>query len=167
MADFESAFAFVISHEGEYVNHPQDPGGETKYGISKRQYPDLDIKNLTLRQAREIYYNDYWQIIKGNHIDNQEIAEQIFDFAVNAGVRRAIKYAQRVCGAEADGIMGPITLKAINEILPEMFLNFYRLARIHYYFRLSRFTSYRTFLYGWLKRVLDKGRHNGPVYFIS
>ncbi len=165
MADFDKAFTFIITHEGGYVNDPNDPGGETKYGISKRQYPDLDIKRLTLRDAREIYFNDYWRAIRGDDIRDQEIANQIFDFAVNAGVRRAVKYAQSVVGVKIDGIMGPITLDAINGMLPEMFLNYYRLSRIHYYYRLAKYTSYRNFLYGWIKRVFDKGGQDGSVYF--
>lgn len=165
MADFEQAFAFLMAHEGEYVNDPNDPGGETKYGISKRQYPELDIKHLTIKKAREIYLRDFWQVMGGAMIREQEIANQIFDFAVHTGIQRAVKYAQSVVGVAVDGFMGPITLAAINGMLPEMFLNYYRLARIHYYYRLSRLTSYRRYLYGWIKRVFDKGRQDGHHYF--
>ena len=57
---FDKAMNFVGLMEGGYVNDPIDKGGETKYGISKRSYPNLDIKNLTKEQAREIYYKDFW-----------------------------------------------------------------------------------------------------------
>ena len=55
MAEFKLAIPRVITNEGGYVNDPDDPGGETKYGISKRSYPALDIKNLTVEQATAIY----------------------------------------------------------------------------------------------------------------
>ena len=57
---FDKAFEFTIGVEGGYVNDPSDPGGETKFGVSKKSYPNLDIKNLTITQAKEIYYKDYW-----------------------------------------------------------------------------------------------------------
>jgi len=60
MKDFDKAIKFVLKWEGKYSNDPQDPGGETKYGISKRSYPELDISKLTLKQAKEIYYQNYW-----------------------------------------------------------------------------------------------------------
>ena len=66
MAEFKAAFQLVIANEGEYVNDPQDPGGETKFGISKRSYPQLDIKNLTIDQAQNIYKTDFWDKINGS-----------------------------------------------------------------------------------------------------
>ena len=58
---FAKSLNFVLKWEGEYSNDPSDPGGETKYGISKRAYPELDIKSLTKEDAARIYYRDYWQ----------------------------------------------------------------------------------------------------------
>ncbi len=57
---FNKAVRIILAHEGGYVNHPADPGGETNMGISKRSYPDLDIKNLTVAMAKEIYFRDFW-----------------------------------------------------------------------------------------------------------
>jgi hypothetical protein len=59
---FEEIIEIVLEHEGGYVNDPDDAGGETKYGIAKRWYPDVDIKNLTKEQAKKIYHTDYWRI---------------------------------------------------------------------------------------------------------
>jgi len=82
---FERALAFVLAKEGGYVNDPSDPGGETNYGISKRAYPDLDIKALTLEDAKAIYWTDYWSAAGcGMYLDG--FGGFIFDTAVNQGV---------------------------------------------------------------------------------
>lgn len=92
---FEQAFDLVIGHEGGYVNDPQDPGGETKFGISKRAYPNLDIKNLTIEQAREIYLRDYWLGAGCDHIADAAMAILLFDCAVNQGIARAKQLAAK------------------------------------------------------------------------
>ena len=57
---FDEIIEVVLEHEGGYVNDPHDAGGETNFGIAKRWYPDVDIKNLTKEQAKKIYHQDYW-----------------------------------------------------------------------------------------------------------
>lgn len=88
---FDRAFEIVIGHEGGYVNDPQDPGGETKFGISKRAYPTLDIKSLTIEQAKGLYYEDYWLKAGCDHFVDDVMAMLMFDCAVNQGVERAKK----------------------------------------------------------------------------
>lgn len=90
---FQSAFDMVIGAEGGYVNDPQDPGGETKFGISKRAYPTLDIASLTLEQAKDIYLRDYWGPAGCAAQMNDAMALLIFDCAVNQGVSRAKRIA--------------------------------------------------------------------------
>lgn len=90
---FERAFDMVIGHEGGYVNDPNDPGGETKFGISKRAYPTLDIKSVTIEQAREIYLRDYWFTAGCDRIEDDAMAILVFDCAVNQGVSRALRFA--------------------------------------------------------------------------
>lgn len=90
---FQSAFEMVIGTEGGYVNDPHDPGGETKYGISKRAYPDLDIENLTLEQAKDIYLRDYWGPAGCGAAMDDALATLLFDCAVNQGVFRAKQIA--------------------------------------------------------------------------
>lgn len=89
MSFFDPAFEIVVGIEAGYVNDPRDPGGETKYGISKRSYPNLDIKNLTLEQAKDIYRHDFW-IQTGCDSMSWERALCIFDTAVNAGLGAAM-----------------------------------------------------------------------------
>lgn len=92
---FDRAFEFVIGHEGGYVNDPQDPGGETKFGISKRSYPNLDIKSLTLEQAKDLYFRDYWVPAGCGSMADEAMAILVFDCAVNQGVGRAKQIAGR------------------------------------------------------------------------
>lgn len=81
---FDEAFEKLIGHEGGYVNNPRDPGGETKYGISKRSYPNENIANLTLERAKEIYKKDFWK-----EDVPEEMKYSFFDAAVNSGSVRA------------------------------------------------------------------------------
>ena len=93
--NFKTAMAFVRKWEGGYVNDPDDPGGETKYGISKRAYPNEDIKNLTRERAEYLYKRDYWDI-PGFDLDNfpQDKAIVLFNVAVNMGVSKAKAFAE-------------------------------------------------------------------------
>lgn len=84
MSFFDAAFEIVVGVEAGYVNDPKDPGGETKFGISKRAYPDEDIANLTLERAKELYRRDRWDFC---HCEGMswEMALCVFDAAVNQG----------------------------------------------------------------------------------
>lgn len=119
MSGFDHAFEEIIGLEGEYSNDPVDPGGETKWGISKRAYPTLDIPNLSLMQAKAIYKFDYWNPMRLDEVFDSEVAAEIFEQAVNMGRNQACKNAQDAlnyfgAGLERDGIIGPATLKALN-----------------------------------------------------
>ena len=150
---FNKAIEVILKHEGGYVNNKSDPGGETNYGISKRSYPDLDIKNLTKEQAKEIYKKDYWNPLKLHLIHNANVCLEIFDFAVNAGPSRAVKMAQMLAGTEEDGRLGGITAKAINEYKGD-FVKDYKHTRIIYYENLANDKpKLSIFLKGWTNRV--------------
>jgi lysozyme family protein len=154
MADFKKAFEKVLKFEGGYVNDKSDSGGETKYGISKKAYPGIDIKSLTLEDAKAIYKKFYWDKIKADEIKSQKIAELIFDTAVNMGVRRAVKIAQTCLGVKVDGIVGNETLNALNNC-DENFINAYKLQRIKIYVEISKRGDNIKFLRGWISRVLE------------
>jgi lysozyme family protein len=109
---FLRAVGLVLKHEGGYVNDARDPGGETRYGISKRAYPNEDIANLTRERAIELYYKDYWLPIKGDSM-SPSVATVLFDMAVNMGVDRAIKLLQRTIKVKEDGVLGPVTLNEV------------------------------------------------------
>lgn len=103
---FEDAVDRVLGHEGGYVNDPNDPGGETRWGISKRSYPNEDIKRLTREGAKAIYRMDFWNRIHGDRL-HDGVAFQVFDFAVNSGIQTAIRALQRAVGVADDGHWGP------------------------------------------------------------
>lgn len=110
--DFDSSFAALINSEGGYTNDPDDPGGETKFGISKRSYPDIDIANLALDDAKAIYLRDFWNACGCDALPSP-VNFNVFDFAVNSGVGGAAKVLQETLGVTADGHIGPGTRAAI------------------------------------------------------
>lgn len=112
--DFQTATR-LLGHEGRYVNNPTDPGGETNWGISKRSYPHLNIKELTREQAIEIYRVDFWERVHADRMYDG-LAWQLMDFAVNSGMETAVRYMQRALRVADDGHWGPITEKAAAEI---------------------------------------------------
>ncbi len=109
--NFDLAFDRLISHEGGYVNDPNDPGQETNWGISHRAYPNLSIKTLTREQAKDIYRMDFWDRIHANELPGA-VAFQTFDFAVNSGIETAVRYLQKAIKVADDGHWGPVTRQA-------------------------------------------------------
>ncbi len=152
---FESAVAFVLEAEGGYVDDPNDAGGETNYGISKRSYPDLDIKTLTEGQAKDIYFNDYWLRARCDDMPAY-IAMAVFDTAVNMGVTTAAKLLQRAAGVTDDGIIGPKTLGAVYRLSPESLLPEFLSQRALRYHQLADEPDEahnQRFIRGWLRRT--------------
>lgn len=156
MADARLAIERTLKHEGGYANDLDDPGGETNYGISKRSYHSLDIKNLTREEAIEIYRRDYW-VPMWSGIESQDVADCLFDFSVNAGILTAIRQFQKSVGELVagplivDGVFGPATLAATNSVNPMELLRTFTLARLVYYASLSR----QKYLKGWFRRALS------------
>jgi lysozyme family protein len=109
---FDRAFDVIVGQEGGYVNDPRDPGGETKFGISKRAYPDEDIPNMTLERAKEIYSRDYWLVLRCDAMP-WPLSLFVFDCGVNQGVMRATMLLQTTLRVKTDGEIGPVTLAAI------------------------------------------------------
>jgi lysozyme family protein len=150
MAGFEAAFDIIIGHEGGYVNDPADPGGETKYGISKRAYPDLDIAALELADARDIYRADYWDACRCDELP-PALALAVFDAAVNQGVAAAGRFLQRAVGASADGVIGPNTLAAAGRA-GEAALGHLLAERALHYASLPTFARFGR---GWMRRLFE------------
>lgn len=151
-ASLDFALDLILKHEGGYVNDPNDPGGETKYGISKRAYPAIDIANLTESQARKIYTNDYYLKARCEQLP-VGVDLVVFDMAVNAGVKRAIQLLQTLVGCDADGIIGPNTLKAVREWNGDVITG-YTVARINYYRKLKTWVHFGS---GWAYRAAVTG----------
>lgn len=149
--NFTQAVQIILLHEGGLVNHPNDPGGITKYGISKRTYPQIDIKNLTEKEAIKIYYTDYWERVACDLMP-KEIRLMLFDCAVNQGQSKAIKIIQSCLAIPADGKIGQQTLSAANNTDPLKLLKSIALKRHSEYSKLPTFIHFGA---GWTRRLLD------------
>lgn len=158
---FDTSFERLIGHEGNFSEDPKDPGNwtggrpgvgqlkGTKFGIAANTYPDLDIRGLTLAQAKAIYYRDWWQKI-GADVLPYAVVFQMWDFAVNAGMgtaRRALQYA---VGVAQDGKIGPLTLAAASRADQNDILLRFNAFRLRHYTSLSTWVVYGK---GWTNRV--------------
>ena len=154
--NFDKSLKMILQHEGGYVNHPRDPGGETNLGVTKRVYVEgggtKDMRDLTQEDVAPIYEKNYWGRAKCDHLPSG-LDLAVFDWAVNSGVGRAAKKLQTMIGTEADGGSGPNTLKTLDEYIEhhgiEETLRNYKAIRQKFYESLSTFD---TFGKGWTKR---------------
>mgnify|MGYP006921358890 FL=1 len=153
---FETAFRFTLGHEGGYVNDVRDPGGETKFGISKRSYPGVDIKSLTLDQAQAIYKRDYWDEASCERMP-PKIAIAVFDAAVHHGPKTAIKLLQRALKVADDGEYGRITHGTLQSRDTNETLELLLSERAIY---LATCPAWPTYKRGWLKRLFNLARSN-------
>jgi lysozyme family protein len=167
MTDFDKALKFVFDHECEYdkngkvrsENVDGDAGGLTKYGIDQRSHPDVDIENLTVEKAAEIYRKEYWE---KHHCDKLDwpLSLAIFDIAVNMGGGMAIKLLQRVCQTVDDGAWGKNTQAAVTAACkvrgPETVALQVCVLRDQFYNNLAESKPHLAkFKNGWLNRVED------------
>ena len=155
----------ILSHEGGYVDHPRDPGGATNMGITRKTLarwrgispwwvlPRSEVKALKSREAKAIYKAQYWDRIAANVLPlGLDLA--LFDFAINSGPSRAIKTLQRELKVSVDGIVGPITLRALKEKTAKVgraqIIHAVCNARMSF---LMRLTTFAVFGRGWKRRV--------------
>ena len=157
--DFDQAFERLIGHEGGYTNHPDDPGGETNWGVTKRTalangYTG-PMRDLTRVQAKHIYREAYWGRANADDYD-PAIGFQLFDAAVNHGIGNAIRFLQRAVGVADDGSVGPQTVAAINSMQVADVLARFNAERLDFYTRLSTWPSFGR---GWARRVAENLRY--------
>lgn len=147
---WSQCIAHVLRWEGGISRDPRDPGGVTKYGISQRAYPTIDIEALTRDQATAIYRRDYWDA--SGVIELPElIVPQIFDSCVNQGVVAAVRMLQSACGVNEDGILGDGTISAARkESTNSAFARWLHAIRLD---RYSRTANARTYFRGWCCRA--------------
>lgn len=149
---FEEAVESVLGHEGGYVSNPADPGGETKWGISKRRYPDLDIANLTREQAIAIYRRDYW-IGCGCDVLPESVRDEVFDAAVLHKPDDVARFLQRALDVADDGHIGPVTRAAIAKAEPDRLIALFEAERLLF---LTKLTTWSSFGRGWARRVAQE-----------
>ena len=164
MADFLPSFERVLRNEGGYVLHTvkDDRGGATYAGIARKFHPSWSGWKVIDQgetppadMVRQFYRSNFWHPLRLDEVTHQDVAANIFDFGVNAGISTAAKLAQLVVGATPDGKIGAKTLQALNAIDPDLFVARYALAKIARYRDIV--TGNRTqqrFLVGWINRVL-------------
>lgn len=144
-----------MGHEGRYTNNPHDPGGETNWGISKRAYPNVDIKNLTRNDAKVIYEIDFWDRINANSLP-KGVTFQLFDFAVNSGIETAIRYFQRALGVADDGHWGPISMAAAHKTSETDMIMRLSAERLDFMTKLSKWNEFSV---GWARRIANNLRY--------
>lgn len=161
--NFDKAFERLIGHEGGYSTDREDPGNwtggkvgkgvfkGTKYGIAANTYPNLDIKNLTIDQAKSIYKKDWWDKLGADQL-HPAIVYQMWDFAVNAGKSRAVKELQQAVGVPDDGIIGPKTISAVKAKDVNDVLLLFASERLSFYTSLKTWSTYGK---GWTNRVAE------------
>lgn len=152
---FDEAFDRLMGHEGGYANHPDDPGGETMWGITKRVarmhgYAG-DMRTLPMSTAKEIARKEYWDAVKADKLP-EAVRFDVFDAAYNSSPEQATLWLQRAAGVDDDGKLGPMTLIAVNEKDPQAVaarFNGYRLDT------LNDLKNWRSFSGGWAQRIAD------------
>lgn len=175
MALFQIAYSKTTLHEGGYIFDPMDLGGETYKGIarnrnskwtgwiiidSSKKRPNFP-KNLDDNQELQeliatLYQVQYWDKLNGDALENQEVANCIFDFGVNAGTITAISMAQLVVDAQVDGVLGPDTLLAINTMNKDHFIAAFTLAKIARYIHIcQKRTQNKKYFFGWVIRAMS------------
>lgn len=183
MASLEIAEKKTLKWEGGYCNVAGDKGGETIFGIARNAHPNnklwkivddykrgfesfgkkdyKELETLCLGNAEfnthkdNLYRELYWDKIKGDSINSQEVANALYDFAVNSGVSRAVKYIQQVLGVADDGILGAKTLEAINAQDGKVLCNKLCDKRTYRFKTIAQKDDNAKFLKGWLNRVKD------------
>jgi lysozyme family protein len=159
---FKQSLALVLAHEGGFVNNPRDPGGATNCGVTQAVYDAYrKLHGLALRSVRQIdpmetkdiYISQYWRRIRGDELP-AGIDYAVFDFAVNSGVSRAIRYLQRQLGVDDDGSLGNVSIEAVFAATrkdEEMFVIEYCANRVAFLRSLATFPDFGK---GWVRRVM-------------
>ena len=153
--NFDAAFDRLLGNEGGYVDHPDDPGGATNWGITeavaRANGYQGEMRDLPVATAKDIYRRLYWTPCGCDNLP-LSIRFDVFDAAVNSGVVQAIKWLQRAIGATADGVVGPVTLRTVAEQNPDAVRRRFNGARLR---MLTDSKNWPVFGKGWARRVAD------------
>lgn len=158
--NFDACMEVIFKHEGGYVDHPSDPGGATKFGITHRtlaahrnvaRVSKDDVKRLTKAEAAVIYREDYWGPMQCERLP-RGVDLEVMDFGVNAGPTRAIRKLQEALGVEVDGRIGQITMRAAANANPQKLVEKFSDLRMQYYRSLRHWD---TFGNGWTRRTRE------------
>lgn len=180
MASYTSAVSHILLHEGGYANVEGDKGGETYAGIARNFYPDLPlwdfidaikrtkgpIKRNTvfaeLNDDVDKFYYELWTKHKLSEVRSQKVATLMFDYIVHSG-RTGIKNMQNILGVTADGVIGPVTLAAVNKSDPSILYDKILNQRKNFLIALAEKPDQNKFLAGWMKRINDLAQLNSAA----
>jgi lysozyme family protein len=154
MSYFDKAFAELIDNEGGYSNNPNDPGGETNWGITvavarAHGYTGA-MQDMTINYAKTIYAQAYW--LSAFDTLAYPVAFQLFDASVNSGLSQVVRWLQRALGVSDDGIFGNITLAAAQAMDPLKLVLLFNANRLNFMTQLS---TWPTFGKGWARRIAN------------
>ena len=157
--NFDLCLTLLLAHEGGFVNHPQDPGGMTNLGVTKRvweewtghEVDEKQMRALTPELVAPLYKRKYWDACRSDDLVSG-VDYCVFDVAVNSGAGRAIKFLQNCVGVDADGGFGPRTLAAVSQQDPERLIELYSAKRLEF---LQALKTFETFGKGWSRRVAE------------
>jgi lysozyme family protein len=160
-SNFETCLKLMLEHEGGFVNHPQDPGGMTNLGVTKRvweewvghEVDEKQMRALTPETVAPLYKRKYWDACRADDLV-AGVDYVVFDVAVNSGPGRAVKFLQSCVGVTADGGFGPATLAAVkkSEEDPTRLIEMYCAKRLEF---LQSLKTFETFGKGWSRRVQE------------
>lgn len=160
---FVRIYEIVMKYEGGYVNHPNDPGGETYKGISRRAHPNWEGWKLIDQKkpvpedlVRRFYYDQFWKPMRCEEMPTP-VGEYLFDFAVNVGIRQAVITIQSAVNVTTDGILGPITMEAIRRSDVQMLMHKLLARRVSFYITITiqRRKQFEVFFLGWIRRTIE------------
>lgn len=165
--NFLMSLAETMAHEGGYVNHPDDPGGMTFMGITRKAYAawkgvpvssitEQQMRNIPLTERQQFYHEQYWQPVGGDDLPGG-LDFVVWDISVNSGPRRAVKMLQKAINklgrvkVQVDGVIGPKTISAAGHANVFDLIDEVGNTRLWFYIDLSTF---KTFGGGWMRRLL-------------
>lgn len=157
--NFAKCLPLLFEHEGGYCNDAHDPGGATKWGITHRDLAawlgravtTQDVRNITQDLAAKIYKAKYWTTVHGDELPSG-VDYMVFDYGVNSGNKRSVQTLQRIVGVVADGVVGGMTLAAVNRMDPVDLINKIAEARLSFLHRLKTWVYFGK---GWNRRVVQ------------
>ena len=152
---FVRAIDRVLIHEGGDADDPRDAGGRTRWGISQRTYPTLDITRLTRAEAIALYRRDFWVPLQGDALP-AALAFQALDAAVNHGVGRTVRWLQRLVSVRIDGQLGPVTFEALRAADEGTLIDRLLALRLDLYVEHERFAAFGR---GWTRRIAENLRY--------
>jgi len=152
MTPFQRAMEWILEAEGPDTNDPNDPGGYTRFGLSERAHPGVDVRNLTPGAAERIYRKLYWNPIQADSLP-PALAIVLFDAAVNLGVKRGVLLFQEALGVQRDGIVGSRTVATARTLGMAILPSFLRLRARFYVDLADSQPKFRRYLNGWLTRL--------------